>query len=60
VADIKKAACYAHASQSPGYFYGVQDAVATFRGLQNGSKRAEAFLLQIGGPDLLSQPGLGL
>jgi LmbE family N-acetylglucosaminyl deacetylase len=42
-ADAKKAACYAHATQNPDYFYGVQDAVATFRGLQAGSKKAEAF-----------------
>jgi LmbE family N-acetylglucosaminyl deacetylase len=59
-ADAKKAACYAHATQNPDYFYGVQDAVATFRGLQAGSKKAQAFILQIGGPDLLGQAGLGL
>jgi LmbE family N-acetylglucosaminyl deacetylase len=60
VADTKKAACYAHASQSPDYFFGVQDSVATFRGLQAGSKKAEGFVLQLGGPDLLGQAGLGL
>lgn len=55
VAATKKSACYAHASQNPDYFYNVQDAVATFRGLQAGSKRAEAYGLQVGGPDLFSQ-----
>jgi LmbE family N-acetylglucosaminyl deacetylase len=57
VAETKKAACYAHASQSPDYFYAVQDTVASFRGLQNGTKKAEAFILQLGSPfDALSQP----
>jgi hypothetical protein len=56
VAETKKAACYAHASQSPDYFYAVQDTVASFRGLQNGMKRAEAFILQLGSPfDALSR-----
>ncbi len=59
VADIKKAACYAHASQSPDFFYGVQDAVAVFRGMTSGSKRAEAYVLQTGSPrDVLSMAGL--
>jgi N-acetylglucosamine malate deacetylase 1 len=59
VAETKKAACYAHASQSPDYFYAVQDAVASFRGLQNGTKRAEAFILQLGSPfDIIPRAGL--
>src|SRR5205823_2528693 len=32
LADTKKAACYAHASQSPDYYYGLQGTVASFRG----------------------------
>src|ERR1035437_248151 len=44
----KRAACYAHASQSPDKFYGLQDSVAAFRGVESGSRRAEAFLLQRG------------
>lgn len=44
----KKAACYAHASQSPDYFYRLQDVVAQFRGLQCRARRAEAFVLQLG------------
>ena len=59
VAEAKKAGCYAHASQSPDYFYGVQDTVASFRGLQNGTKKAEAFILQVGGPfDVFPRAGL--
>ena len=59
VADIKKAACYAHASQNPDFFYGVQDTVAAFRGLSSGYKRAEAFLMQTGSPlDVFAMTGL--
>lgn len=59
VADIKKAACYAHASQNPDFFYSVQDTVAAFRGLSGGYKRAEAFLMQTGNPsDVLAMAGL--
>ncbi len=59
VADKKKAACYAHASQTPDFYYGLQDTVATFRGLQSGSKKAEAYIVQIGSPsDIFLQIGL--
>jgi LmbE family N-acetylglucosaminyl deacetylase len=44
----KRAACYAHASQSPDRFYELQDSVAAFRGIESGARRAEAFLLQRG------------
>ena len=44
----KRAACYAHASQSPDRFYELQDSVAAFRGVESGHRRAEAFLLQRG------------
>jgi hypothetical protein len=43
----RSAACYAHASQSPDYYYEVQDTVANFRGLQSGAKKAEAYILQL-------------
>ena len=61
VIDTKKAACYAHASQNPDFFYGVQDTVAAFRGLSTGFKRAEAFLMQTGSPfDIFTMTGLSL
>jgi N-acetylglucosamine malate deacetylase 1 len=46
----KRAACYAHASQTPDKFYSLQDEVARFRGIERGYKRAEAFLLQLQSP----------
>jgi len=51
----KRAACYAHASQSPDRFYSLQDEVARFRGIESGYKRGEAFLFQVQSPsDILS------
>jgi len=44
--SVKRAACYAHASQSPDKFYALQDRVAKFRGIMSGCERAEAFILQ--------------
>ncbi len=43
VEERKRAACYAHASQSPQRYYPLQDEVAKFRGLESGFARAEAF-----------------
>ena len=58
-AGVKKNACYAHASQSPDYFYPLQDKVALFRGLQAGCERAEAYALQQRSPgDFFQQAGL--
>ena len=51
----KKAACYAHASQTPDRYYELQDQVARFRGLESGYTRAEAFTWQHQSPfDILS------
>jgi LmbE family N-acetylglucosaminyl deacetylase len=51
----KKAACYAHASQTPERYYALQDQVAHFRGLASGYTRAEAFVWQERSPfDILS------
>ena len=59
VADTKKAACYAHASQTPDFYYPLQDTVAAFRGLQDASKKAEAYVLQLGSPyDIFPRAGL--
>jgi LmbE family N-acetylglucosaminyl deacetylase len=44
--SAKKAACYAHASQTPDRYYAIQDQVALFRGSESGSERAEAFIYQ--------------
>ena len=46
----KRAACYAHASQTPEKYYSLQDEVACFRGIERGYQRAEAFLLQLQSP----------
>jgi hypothetical protein len=53
---LKRAACYAHASQTPDRYYELQDSVAKFRGLQSGYTRAEAFLRQQQSPfDLFAE-----
>ena len=46
----KRAACYAHASQTPDRYYALQDQVAAFRGVEGGYKRAEAFVLELHSP----------
>lgn len=40
----KRAACYAHASQSPDRFYALQSQVARFRGVESGYAHAEAYI----------------
>ena len=50
VEPVKKAACYAHASQTPDRYYALQDQVAKFRGIEAGIDRAEAFVLQVRSP----------
>lgn len=47
----KRAACYAHASQSPDRFYALQSEVARFRGVESGFTQAEAFIRQTGSAD---------
>ena len=47
---VKRAACYAHASQTPDRYYKMQDDVAVFRGIESGYTRAEAFTLQLESP----------
>ena len=48
----KKSACFAHASQSPEKYYGVQDRVTRMRGLERGCRHAEGFIRHVQGPDL--------
>lgn len=43
----KRAACYAHASQSPDRYYALQSQVAHFRGIESGDGQAEAFVRQV-------------
>ena len=43
VESKKRAACYAHASQTPDKFYSLQSEVTRFRGLEAGCPQAEAF-----------------
>ena len=40
----KRAACYAHASQSPDKYYALQSQVSRFRGVESGKGQAEAFI----------------
>ena len=59
VVDTKKAACYAHASQTPDHYYPIEDTMAAFRGLECGKARAEAYIRQIGNPsEILEKMGL--
>lgn len=46
----KRAACYAHASQSPDRFYALQSQVAKFRGIESGYPQAEAFVRHVQSP----------
>jgi LmbE family N-acetylglucosaminyl deacetylase len=56
---LKRAACYAHASQTPDRYYELQDSVARFRGAESGYKRAEAFIRQMQSPyDIFSMAGI--
>jgi N-acetylglucosamine malate deacetylase 1 len=47
----KRAACFAHASESPEQFYALQEQVSRFRGIERGWKHAEAFIRHLQSPD---------
>ena len=53
VEPVKRQACYAHASQNPDHFYGLQSEIARFRGIEAGYAQAEAFVRHV-----RSRPGL--
>lgn len=55
----KRAACYAHASQSPDRFYSLQDQIARFRGVESGFRAAEAFIRHVHSPGELLPIGEG-
>ncbi len=40
----KRAACYAHASQTPDRYYALQTQVTRFRGIESGYRQAEAYI----------------
>lgn len=44
VEPIKRAACYAHASQAPDRYYALQRRIVQFRGVEAGCAEAEAFV----------------
>ncbi len=48
----KRRACFAHASQSPGKFYALQEQVTRFRGLERGCRHAEGYIRHVQGPDV--------
>jgi N-acetylglucosamine malate deacetylase 1 len=50
----KRAACYAHASQTPDRYYALETEIARFRGIESGHAQAEAFIRHVQSPfDLL-------
>jgi N-acetylglucosamine malate deacetylase 1 len=50
----KRAACYAHASQTPDRYYALETQIARFRGFESGHAQAEAFIRHLQSPfDLL-------
>ncbi len=51
VAERKRAACYAHASQSPDRYYDMQMKAMAFRGLESGYRYAEAYIRHVHSPD---------
>jgi LmbE family N-acetylglucosaminyl deacetylase len=46
----KRAACYAHASQTPDRYYALQSQVAKFRGVESGYTQAEAYIQHVQSP----------
>jgi hypothetical protein len=43
-------ACFAHASQSPGKFYALQEQVTRMRGIERGCRHAEGFNRHVQSP----------
>ena len=43
----KRAACYAHASQSPERYYSLQSQITRTRGLESGYAQAEGFIRHV-------------
>jgi len=53
VESRKRAACYAHASQTPDRFYPLQSQVMRFRGIESGYAQAEGFVRHVQSSDRL-------
>ena len=47
----KRQACYAHASQNPDKYYGVQEMVTRMRGVESGHRHAEGYIRHVQSPD---------
>ena len=54
----KRQSCFAHASQSPEKFYGLQEQVTRFRGIERGYRQAEGFIRHVQSPELSLPLGL--
>jgi LmbE family N-acetylglucosaminyl deacetylase len=48
----KRAACYAHASQTPDRYYALQQSVTKLRGIERGFAQAESYIRHIQSPDV--------
>ncbi len=53
VAERKRTACYAHASQTPDRFYQLQETVTRMRGIERGTAQAEGFIRHVQSPDFV-------
>ncbi|SPE61394.1 LmbE family protein [Verrucomicrobia bacterium] len=49
----KRAACYAHASQTPDKYYGLQEMITRMRGVESGHKQAESYIRHVQSPDFM-------
>jgi hypothetical protein len=47
----KRLACYAHASQAPDKYYGLQQMVTRMRGIESGHSQAEGYIRHVQSPD---------
>jgi len=47
----KRAACYAHATQSPNKYYALQELTTRMRGIESGHKQAEGYIRLVQSPD---------
>ena len=53
----KRAACFAHASQSPERYYDLQRQVTRMRGIERGFRQAEGFIRHVQSPEFPLPPG---